>query len=115
MSPRSILRHSPGPHVAESSPVKGQRVLGLGDATVGDEDKLGAWLADEVRPVELSDKRLREAQVARCQVERRIPAPTRLDRNPRGCLSCVRAAVHLSLNRAASALATSRWICSSTR
>ena len=36
-----------------------RKALGFREATVGDEDKLAAWLADEVCPVELSDDRLR--------------------------------------------------------
>ena len=58
-----------------------RKALGFREATVGDEDKLAAWLAEEVCPVELSDERLREALVARCRVERiEPPAPSRLER-----------------------------------
>lgn len=58
-----------------------RKALGFREATVGDEDKLAAWLDEEVCPVELSEERLREALVARCRVERiEPPAPSRLDR-----------------------------------
>ena len=36
-----------------------RKALGFREATVGDEDKLAAWLAEEVCPVELSEERLR--------------------------------------------------------
>ncbi|MGH3905118.1 MAG: DUF4158 domain-containing protein [Pseudonocardiaceae bacterium] len=38
-----------------------RKALGFREATVGDEDKLAAWLAEHVCPVELSEDRLREA------------------------------------------------------
>ncbi|MEV0052438.1 hypothetical protein AB0H34_18275 [Saccharopolyspora shandongensis] len=43
------------------------------------QDKLAAWLAEEVCPVELSDERLREAVLVRCRAEH-IEPPGRLDR-----------------------------------
>jgi len=58
-----------------------RKALGFREATVGDEDNLGARLAEEVCPVELSEERLREALVARCRVGRiEPPAPSRLER-----------------------------------
>jgi len=45
----------------------------------GDEDKLAAWLAEEVCPVELRDEQLREALLVRCRSER-IEPPGRPDR-----------------------------------
>jgi TnpA family transposase len=58
-----------------------RKALGFREATVADEDKLVAWLAEEVCTVELSEDRLREALAARCRVERvEPPAPGRLDR-----------------------------------
>lgn len=58
-----------------------RKALGFRESTAGDEDKLAAWLAEAVCPVELSDERLREALVARCRAERiEPPAPSRLQR-----------------------------------
>lgn len=58
-----------------------REALGFREPTIGDEDKLAVWLAEQVCPSELSDERLREALVARCRTERvEPPAPTRLDR-----------------------------------
>jgi Domain of unknown function (DUF4158) len=58
-----------------------RQALGFHEATVGDEDKLGGWLAKEVCPLELSEERLREALMARCRVQRiEPPAPGRIER-----------------------------------
>ncbi len=46
-----------------------RKALGFREATVGDEDKLAGWLAEQVCPVELSEDRLREALLARCRAE----------------------------------------------
>jgi len=57
------------------------QALGFREATVGDEDKLAGWLAEQDCPVELSEDRLREAMVARCRAEHiEPPAPSRFDR-----------------------------------
>jgi Domain of unknown function (DUF4158) len=53
--------------------------LGFCEATRADEDKLAAWLALEVCPVELREERLRSALLARCRAER-IEPPGRIDR-----------------------------------
>ncbi len=52
--------------------------FGFREFSRGDEDKLAAWLADEVCPVELRDEQLREALV-RCRSEG-IEPPGRSDR-----------------------------------
>ncbi|MGI8810144.1 MAG: DUF4158 domain-containing protein, partial [Acidimicrobiales bacterium] len=58
-----------------------RKALGFREATVGDEDKLAAWLAEQVCPVELSEDRLREALLARCRAEHiEPPASSRVDR-----------------------------------
>ncbi len=58
-----------------------RRALGFRECTVGDEDKLASWLAEEVCPVELGQERLREALLARCRAERlEPPGPSRIDR-----------------------------------
>jgi hypothetical protein len=58
-----------------------RRALGFRECTVGDEDKLAGWLAEEVCPVELGEERLREALGARCRAERlEPPGPSRVDR-----------------------------------
>jgi TnpA family transposase len=58
-----------------------RKALGFREATVGDEDKLAGWLAEQVCPVELSEDRLREALVARCRAEHiEPPAPSRIER-----------------------------------
>jgi Domain of unknown function (DUF4158) len=70
-SGRSIERH------------RGQirRALGFRECTAGDEDKLAGWLAEEVCPVELGERRLREALLARCRAERlEPPGPSRVER-----------------------------------
>jgi hypothetical protein len=41
--------------------------FGFREFTRGDEDKLAAWLAEKVCPVELRDERLQEALVVRCR------------------------------------------------
>ncbi len=56
-----------------------RRALGFRECTVGDEDKLAGWLAEEVCPVELGEERLREALLARCRAERlEPPGPSRI-------------------------------------
>jgi hypothetical protein len=55
--------------------------LGFREVTVGDEDKLAVWLAEEVCPTELGEDRLREALLARCRAERiEPPGPSRIER-----------------------------------
>jgi hypothetical protein len=51
--------------------------LGFREATRGDQDKLTAWLAEQVCPSELNTDRQREALLARCRVEK-VEPPTRL-------------------------------------
>jgi TnpA family transposase len=53
--------------------------FGFREFTRGDEDKLAAWLAEEVCPVELRDEQLLEALAVRCRSER-IEPPGRSDR-----------------------------------
>ena len=58
-----------------------RKALGFRECTVGDEDKLAGWLAEEVCPVELGEERLREALLARCRAERlEPPGPSRFER-----------------------------------
>ena len=58
-----------------------RRARGFRECTVGDEDKLAGWLAEEVCPVELGEQWLREALLARCRAERlEPPGPSRVDR-----------------------------------
>jgi hypothetical protein len=47
--------------------------FGFREFARGDEDKVAAWLAEEVCPVELRDPQLREAVLVRCRVERIEP------------------------------------------
>lgn len=56
-----------------------REALGFREASREDEDRLTAWLAEEVCPVELSEERLREAVLARCRAERIEPLG-RIDR-----------------------------------
>jgi TnpA family transposase len=51
--------------------------LGFREATRGDQDKLTAWLYEQVCPSELNLERQREALLARCRVEK-VEPPTRL-------------------------------------
>jgi hypothetical protein len=53
--------------------------LGFREATRDDEERLAAWLAQEVCPVELREERLRRALLARCRAER-IEPPGRVER-----------------------------------
>jgi hypothetical protein len=58
-----------------------RKALGFREVTVGDEDQLAGWLAEEVCPVEVGEDRLREAVVVRCRAERiEPPAPGRIER-----------------------------------
>jgi TnpA family transposase len=58
-----------------------RKALGFREATVGDEDKLATWLAEEVCPVELAVDRRRDALLARCRAEGvEPPGPSRLER-----------------------------------
>ena len=58
-----------------------RRALGFREPTRADEDKLTAWLAEEVCPVELSEAGQRTALVARCRTERiEPPGPSRIER-----------------------------------
>ncbi len=56
-----------------------REALGFRETTREDEERLTAWLAQEVCPAELSDERLREAVLARCRADRIEPAG-RVDR-----------------------------------
>ncbi len=58
-----------------------REALGFREPTVADEERLGAWLAEEVCPLELRDERLREALLGRFRAERlEPPGVTRLER-----------------------------------
>jgi hypothetical protein len=48
--------------------------FGFREFTRGDEDKLAAWLVEEVCPVELREEQLREALLVRCRTERIEPS-----------------------------------------
>jgi hypothetical protein len=56
-----------------------REALGFRVFSRGDEDKMIAWLAEEVCPSELNEDRQREAVLARCRAERLEP-PGRMDR-----------------------------------
>ncbi|MEU5090381.1 DUF4158 domain-containing protein [Streptomyces sp. NPDC021356] len=56
-----------------------REALGFRPATRADEDRLIAWLADEVCPVELVEDRLREAVLVQCRAGR-IEPPGRIER-----------------------------------
>lgn len=68
-SARAIKRHR----------VQIRSAFGFREFTRGDEDKLAAWLAEEVCPVELRDEQLRDALLVRCRTER-IEPPGRPER-----------------------------------
>lgn len=58
-----------------------RRALGFEEATVGDENRLAMWLAEEVCGVELKPERLRDALLARCRADRiEPPGPSRIER-----------------------------------
>ena len=55
--------------------------LGFREPTVADEQRLAAWLASEICPVELGEERVRAALIDRCREERiEPPAPSRAQR-----------------------------------
>jgi len=56
-----------------------REALGFRVFSRGDEDKMIAWLAEEVCPSELNEDRQREAVLARCRAEKLEP-PGRMDR-----------------------------------
>jgi hypothetical protein len=56
-----------------------REVLGFRFFSRGDEDKMIAWLAEEVCPSELNEDRQREAVLARCRAEK-IEPPGRMSR-----------------------------------
>lgn len=57
-----------------------REVLGFWPSTLADEERLTAWLAAEVCPVELVEDRQREALLVRCRVARiEPPGPTRVE------------------------------------
>lgn len=56
-----------------------RQALGFRPVTRADAERLTAWLADEVCPVELVKDRLREALLVQCRAER-IEPPGRVDR-----------------------------------
>ena len=56
-----------------------REVLGFRVFVRGDEDKMIAWLAEEVCPSELNEDRQRDAVLARCRAEK-IEPPGRMDR-----------------------------------
>jgi len=56
-----------------------REVLGFRVFSRGDEDKMIAWLAEEVCPSELNEDRQREAVLARCRAEK-IEPPGRMSR-----------------------------------
>ena len=78
-----------------------REAFGFREATRADEDRLTAWLAEEVCPVELREEQLREAVLVRCRADR-IEWPGRLDRIVGSARSafeqqfCGRIAAHLS-------------------
>jgi len=50
-----------------------REAFGFRQFTRGEHDKLAAWLAEEVCPVELRDEHLHEAMLVRCRSERIEP------------------------------------------
>ncbi len=59
-----------------------REAYGFREATRADEDHLAAWLSEEVCPVELSEDRLREALLARCNGQ---PGASLGPEGPHGC------------------------------
>lgn len=58
-----------------------RQYLGFREWTLADENKLTAWLGDEICPVELSGDGQRRALIARCRAERvEPPGPSRIER-----------------------------------
>jgi Domain of unknown function (DUF4158) len=58
-----------------------RRAFGFREWTVADEERLAAWLAEEVCPVELVSERLAEALLVQCRTERiEPPGPSRVER-----------------------------------
>ncbi|MFD7490812.1 DUF4158 domain-containing protein [Streptomyces sp. NPDC059832] len=58
-----------------------RKALGFRPSTVADEKALTAWLAAEVRPVELVEDRQREALLVECRTRKiEPPGPTRVEK-----------------------------------
>ncbi|MFJ1930471.1 MULTISPECIES: Tn3 family transposase [unclassified Streptomyces] len=58
-----------------------REALGFRPSTLADEERLTAWLAAEVCPVELIEDRQREALLVQCRVDRiEPPGPTRVEK-----------------------------------
>ncbi|WP_307711260.1 DUF4158 domain-containing protein [Streptomyces sp. V4I23] len=58
-----------------------REALGFRPSTLADEERLTAWLAVEVCPVELVEDRQREALLVQCRVDRiEPPGPTRVEK-----------------------------------
>ena len=73
VAPVEFTRYAFSGRTVEYHRAQIRRALGFRECTVGDEDKLAGWLAEEVCPVELGEERLREALLARCRAERLEP------------------------------------------
>ncbi len=91
--------------------------FGFREFSRGDEDKLAAWLAEEVCPVEMRDEQLREALAVRCRTERIEPPgrPARIIGSARALFEktfCERIVRHLGEECAArlEALATTETV-----
>lgn len=79
--PSAFVKYAWSGRTIEYHRAQVRKALGFCEATVGDEDKLTVWLAEEVRPVELSEERLRQALLARCRMEQiEPPAASRVQR-----------------------------------
>lgn len=59
-----------------------REALGFREPTVADEERLGAWLTEEVGPLELRDERLREARLGRLTASARATASVRAGLSP---------------------------------
>jgi hypothetical protein len=64
---------------AERNRTQIREALGFRVFSRGDEDKMVAWLAEQVCPSELNEDRQREAVLARCRGEKLEP-PGRMER-----------------------------------
>ncbi|WP_208758939.1 DUF4158 domain-containing protein [Microbispora triticiradicis] len=78
-SPEDLAKYDLASRSAKGHRTQIREALGFRPATRADEERLTAWLAAEVCPVELVEERLRAAVLVQCRSDR-IEPPGRIER-----------------------------------